>query len=99
MADLGNERFLDVYWASNITRKYPCRIKITASNKNNVFGDIINTINASSLSIISVNANQTNDFALIVKLKLFTANTIELDKLIVNLKKISDVYQIERDNK
>ena len=96
---LEHERFIKVLWATNPNRKFPCRIKITASNTNNVFANIINTINSSNLQIASVNAVNNNNLEMIVKLKLLTTNTDELEKLIINLQKIHEVYQIERDNK
>lgn len=96
---LEGERFTKVLWATNLVRKYPCRIKITTSSNNNVFGNIINIINSSSLQIASVSAATNNNLEMIIKLKLLTSGTSDLEKLIVNLRKVHEIYQIERDNK
>lgn len=96
---LERQRFLNVMWATNISRKYPCRIRISAKSNNTVFANVINTINASSLQIASVSATTNNNLELVIKLKLLTLNTKELENLIINLKKIPSIYKIERDNK
>ncbi len=99
LKNLENQRFTTVQWATNPNRRYPCRIKITANNTNNVFSNIINTVNSSSIPIAMVSAVNNENLEMVVKLKLLTNNISELEKLIVNLKKIHEIYQLERDNK
>ena len=50
------------------------------------------------MSIASINAVNTPDLQTIVKLKVLTSNINELNNLIVNMKKIEAVHNIERDN-
>lgn len=99
LISLDENRLIEVYWDLTTIRKFPCRIKITANNKNNVFSSIINTINASDNKIVNISANNKQNNELIVKTKLITTSKVDLEKLIINLKKLNDVYQIERDNK
>ena len=92
------ERILPLDWASNPDRKYPCAIKIEASSNINLLVDVMNTVSASNMSILSINASTNKDLETTVKLKVMTKNLIELEKMIINLKKIKYIYNIERDN-
>ncbi len=92
------ERLIDVSWATNIDRKYPVSIKIYAKSNMNLLLDIMNTISANNMSILAINASSTPNLETIVKLKVMCPNSIELEKMIVNMKKIKYIYNIERDN-
>ena len=92
------ERFINLDWATNITRKYPVSIKIEAQANMNLLVEIMNTISLSGMSILAIHASTNNDFETIVKLKVLTSNTIEFEKMIINLKKVKYIYNIEREN-
>ena len=92
------ERLIPVAWASDIDRKYPVSIKIYAKSNMNLLLDIMNTVSANNMSILAINANSTPNLETIVKLKVMCPNSIELEKMIVNMKKIKYIYNIERDN-
>ena len=66
--------------------------------KDTLIGDLMTCINSLGLSIASINAVNTPDLQTIVKLKVLTSNLSELNNLIVNMKKIEAVHNIERDN-
>ncbi|MGM9970569.1 MAG: RelA/SpoT family protein [Anaeroplasma sp.] len=92
------ERMLPLNWATNPERKYPVSIKIEAQSNMNLLVEIMNTISASGMSILAISANSNSNFETIVKLKVMTNNLLELEKMIVNLKKVKYIYNIERDN-
>ncbi len=92
------ERLIPVNWASDIDRKYPVSIKIYAKSNMNLLLDIMNTVSANNMSILAINANSTPNLETIVKLKVMCPNSTELEKMIVNMKKIKYIYNIERDN-
>ena len=50
------------------------------------------------MSILAINANQNSNLETIVKLKVMTSNLVDLETMIINLKKIKYIYNIERDN-
>jgi hypothetical protein len=50
------------------------------------------------LAILAINANQNSNLEAVVKLKVMTDSLLSLEKMIVNLKKIKYIYNIERDN-
>ena len=85
-------------WATNIERKYPVSIKIYATSNINLLVEIMNTISLSGMQILAINATSNNDLETVVKLKVLTKNTLELEKMIHNMKKVKFVYNIERDN-
>ncbi len=92
------ERLIPVSWATDIDRKYPVSIKIYAKSNMNLLLDIMNTVSANNMSILAINANSTPNLETIVKLKVMCPNSNELEKMIVNMKKIKYIYNIERDN-
>lgn len=98
LSNLGAERCIKLDWASNISRKYPACIKISASQRDSLLGDLMTCINSMSMAIASVNAVNTPNLETIVRLKVLTTSLTELNHLIVNMKKIPSVYNIERDN-
>ena len=64
----------------------------------NLLVDIMNTVSSSNMSILAINANSNSNLQTVVKLKVLTTNLVELEKLILNLKKVKNVFNIERDN-
>lgn len=98
LPNLGKERCIHLDWATNITRKYPTCIRIQAMQRDTLISDLMTCINSMSMSIASINAVNTADLQTIVRLKVITSNIDELNLLIVNLKKVNGVHNIERDN-
>lgn len=98
LQNLGRERCISLDWASNISRKYPTCIKILAMQKDSLLSDIMTAINSMNMSIASINAVNTPDLQSIIRLKILATKLDELNLLIVNLKKINGVHNIERDN-
>ncbi len=90
-------RLLEAYWGSNVKRKYATWIKIVGSSRAGLVPEIIVAINAVGVSILEINAVANSKLESTVKLKVSLSNVEELNTLIVNLHKIPQVYQIERD--
>ena len=94
---LEEERLLTLEWATNIERKYPVSIKISASQTNGIITDIINTVNSYNLGIVQINTSTNTNFETIIKLKILVKNKLQLDNLIVNLQRVPHVHGIERE--
>lgn len=92
------ERLIPLEWATNPGRKYPVSITIYATSNLNLLVEIMNVVSANGSSILAISANSNANFESIVKLKVMTSNLLDLEKMIVNLKKIKYIYNIERDN-
>ena len=97
VSSLEEERMLPLEWATNIDRKYPVSIKISASQTNGIITDIINTVNSYNLGIAQINTSTNNNFETIIKLKILVKNKLQLDNLIVNLQRVPHVHGIERE--
>ena len=96
-ASLEQERMIELEWATNIERKYPVSIKVSASQTNSIITDIINTINSYNVGIAQINTMTNQNFETIVKLKILVKNKLQLDNLIVNLQRVPHVHGIERE--
>ena len=92
-------RLIEAYWATDITRKYPTWIKIIGSNKPTLLTEVVTAVNASQIAIAEVSAITTSTLEMIIKLKISILNSSQLQSLMVNLRKVSDVYSVERDFK
>jgi len=96
LQSLDKNRYIEVFWGNDETRQYSVNLKIIVSNRDNVLAEIINTITSTKGKVIQVAASTNRNLEGIIKLKVSIKNKKELDNVIVNLQKISDVYSIER---
>ncbi|MCR3905824.1 MAG: bifunctional (p)ppGpp synthetase/guanosine-3',5'-bis(diphosphate) 3'-pyrophosphohydrolase [Tenericutes bacterium] len=92
-------RLIEAFWSQDITRKYPTWIKVVGGNKTTLLTEVVTTINASSVAIAEVNAITTSSLEIIIKIKVSITNLNALQSLMVNLRKISEIYSVERDYK
>ncbi len=94
-----DNRLIAAYWADNITRKYPTWIKLVGSNKPTLLTEVVTSVNASQIAIAEVSAITTSTLEMIIKIKVSINNSAQLQNLMVNLRKVSEVYSVERDFK
>lgn len=92
------ERLIPLKWAINITRKYPVSIKVEATTSMNLLVEIMNTVSSSGMNILAIHANSNSNLETVVKLKVSTSSLVELERLIINLKKVKSIFNIEREN-
>ncbi|MDY0339577.1 MAG: TGS domain-containing protein [Acholeplasmataceae bacterium] len=92
-------RLIEAFWSPNITRKYATWIKIIGTNRPTLVPDVITTVNASSIAIAEINATTTQQLEMIIKIKVSITSAQALETLMVNLRKVTDVYSVERDFK
>jgi len=92
-------RLIEAFWSTNITRKYPAVMKIVGGNKSTLLTEVITAVNAQMISIAEVNAMTTTNLEMVIKIKVSITNAQSLQTLMVNLRKISDIYTVERDFK
>ncbi|MDL2292129.1 bifunctional (p)ppGpp synthetase/guanosine-3',5'-bis(diphosphate) 3'-pyrophosphohydrolase [Acholeplasma sp. OttesenSCG-928-E16] len=93
---LDKKRFIEVYWSENINRKYPSRLKIIGSHRHGLISDVITAINAMSVSIAEINAVNTSQLETVIKLKVSITDIHVLLQMIANIKKVPDIYVVER---
>lgn len=96
-ASLGKERIIDLEWATNINRKYPTMLKITALQSNMIISELINMVNSCNVGIAQINAINNRNLETIVRLKVLINNKEQLNTLIVNLQRVNNVSEVERE--
>ncbi len=92
-------RLIEAFWSSEIDRNYPTRIKIIGTAKPTLLTEVVTGVNAQKVSIAEVNATTTTSLEMIIKLKVLVKGQNDLQGLLVNLRKISDISSVERDFK
>lgn len=96
LSALGSERQIDLFWGVGITRKYPTGIKIIAQQRSDLIGNIMNTLSSLNFAVSDLSVKNDQNLESLIKLKVLVSNISDLNTLIVNLKKIEGVYNIER---
>ena len=90
-----DERFIDVSWNNNITKKYSTNILVhTIDNKDMLFNIVSKTSN-SNIIVKSINTINGDD-EYIFDVKVSVDNVNDLNKFMVDLKNISNVTNVER---
>lgn len=91
------DRFIDISWDKNFEgRIFDVTLKISSIDKRNGVADMINALNSTNVGITSVTSTKTKLGDCITKFKLQVTNIDALNHAIVNLNKISEIYNIER---
>ena len=92
-----SERHIGVSWTTTDQGiRYPVMLRIQATSSTSLMVDIINYIAASEANVININTKQNKDQDVLVKLGLNVFTSDQLDKVIVGLRNIPNVYQVER---
>ncbi len=94
---LDQKRFIEVEWATDITRKYPVWIKIFSMSKKQLLPEIVANINASAVPIAEVKVNQGVDLETTIQVRIMVQHLDDVINVLVNLRKISEIYNVERD--
>ncbi len=90
-----DKRLINVNWNNMPADKYVTTLSIQSNNKENNLLDIIQKANYMDASFDRVNTAVKND-TLIYEVDFYVRNTEHLDKLIINLLKLSYIEAIER---
>ncbi len=93
---LDKKRCIHLEWAYNIQRKYPTEIKILATTRNTLIGEIMNLFSSHDINVSDFSVKNNVDLESIIKVKVIVSNLSDLETLIVNLKKIEGIHNIER---
>ncbi len=97
VSDSEKERVIDVFWTSKLEgKKFEVDLMITAFNRNSLLTDVINSINSLNVNLIAVSANVNKDSTATIKIKILIEDAQRLNNLVLNMKKIKDIYFVER---
>lgn len=97
VSQLEKKRLISVFWAKEITRKYPTFLKIIGTSKATLLSDVVTNINSLGIPIVSFNANTNSNLEMSVRVKVLIKDLQQFQSLVANLRKIVDIYTVERD--
>lgn len=96
--DGNNERLIDVSWNGlpSEHKFYDAELKIQGYNRSGLLSDILQTVNSTSKALKSVNGNVDHNQITTITIMIGVRDQEHLQRLIDNVKKIPDVYLVER---
>ena len=92
------ERIIPVTWQENIDRRYETGILVRALREKNILVDIVSKTVGSNVVIQNINTMESNEEYL-YEITLLTHNVDELKKFMTEIRKISSVFEVERNIK
>ncbi|MBP5342664.1 bifunctional (p)ppGpp synthetase/guanosine-3',5'-bis(diphosphate) 3'-pyrophosphohydrolase [bacterium] len=93
---LDQNRLINVYWASQVEKKFQVDLKLLVYNRDAILADILNTCIAYDTKVVRVSAKATDISEVYINITVQVSNKSTLDLMISNLEKIKGVYSIER---
>nr|MBP3258890.1 bifunctional (p)ppGpp synthetase/guanosine-3',5'-bis(diphosphate) 3'-pyrophosphohydrolase [Bacilli bacterium] len=89
------ERFVDVHWNNEITKRYPTTIIVHTLTKKDVLLDIVSKASNTNVSIESIN-NMVSNNEYTYEITIVVDNKAELVKFMNDVKSIQEVKEVER---
>jgi len=94
------ERLINVSWSQSLTKhKYRVHLKVQTFNRNNIVVELINLVSAQDANIAKINTSLSKIGENVIKLGLDVQNIEHLDKILIKLRNVTDVFEVERVNK
>lgn len=94
------DRFIDVSWSQSVTSaKYRVHLKVNTFSRSNIVVELINVISTHNAGILNVNTSTSPNGENLIKLGVEVQNLTQLDRLLIALRNVKDVFNVERVNK
>ena len=90
-----NGRIVPVEWDDEHSNSFSAKIRITALDRKNVLGDVIQKLTILNTNISELNAVSANDTT-IINLSLSVRNVEQLISIVNTIKRVKDVFSVER---
>lgn len=88
-------RIVPVEWDDEHSNSFNAKIKVTALDRKNVLGDIIQKLTVINANITELNALTSND-TIIINLSLSVRNIDQLVSVVNTIKRVKDIFSVER---
>ena len=88
-------RIVPVEWDDEHSNSFSAKIKITTLDRKNVLGDVIQKLTVLNTNITELNALTSNDTT-VIHLSLSVRNVEQLVGIVNAIKRIKDVFSVER---
>lgn len=93
---LDQNREIPVFWDKTPTRRFATWLRLKVQMSSTMMSEIVSLINSNSTSIAEFQTAQVNSLTQVYKIKIGVKDAHELNLLILNLKKLSGVFLVER---
>lgn len=93
---LDQNREIQVFWGKSPNRRFAAWLRLKVQNTITMMSEIVSLINSTSTSIAEFQTAQANSLTQVYKIKIGVKDAHELNLIILNLKKLSGVFQVER---
>ncbi len=93
---LDQNREIPVFWGKTPNRRFAAWLRLKVQNTATMMSEIVSLINSTSTSIAEFQTAQANSLTQVYKIKIGVKDAHELSLIILNLKKLSGVFQVER---
>ncbi len=90
------ERLIEVEWEANNSASYKTEIQIIAMDKYGLLSEINKLINDMKISVTAVNAKTNKNNTAIINLTVEITNTEQLEKVMAQFKKLSEIKEVYR---
>ncbi|MFC6207891.1 RelA/SpoT family protein [Levilactobacillus tongjiangensis] len=97
-AEDNGERIVAVRWGNMAGDKtnYNADIEVQGYNRNGLLNDVLRTINNNTKYLTSINGKVDHNKMATISVSLGTRSTLELQRILDNIKNIADVYVVKR---
>ena len=96
-SDDSQKRFIDVHWNGQKTQEeYEAEIKIIGFDRNGLINEVLHVINHSVKNVLSVNARNDTQAKAYIHVRVLVANKQQLTELMIKLRAIPDIYEVNR---
>lgn len=92
------ERFIEVEWTDQYKASYSAEIQIEAQDRQGLLADITKVMSDMNIDVTAVNARTTKRKQVVINLTLEVNNIDQLDRVMGQVKKISNVTDVFRVN-
>ena len=93
---LDQNREIAVFWGKTPSRRFATWLRLKVQMSATMMSEIVSLINSNSTSIAEFQTAQANSLTQVYKIKIGVKDAHELNLLILNLKKLSGVFLVER---
>ncbi|MCR5146408.1 MAG: bifunctional (p)ppGpp synthetase/guanosine-3',5'-bis(diphosphate) 3'-pyrophosphohydrolase [Clostridia bacterium] len=90
------DRMIDVYWFNNNQSSYNVDIEILANDRNGLLADIIKQIASVKTRLIAVNSKVNKEKIVVTDVTVEVENLEDLNNILKALRKINNVYEVNR---
>ena len=90
------ERMLHAYWEETPKVSYPVEVEVTAMDRTNLLQELVASISESKINIMAVNGRTDKNGIATIHLTIVVRDLEHLQHIIAKLKKVKDVFTVER---